>query len=185
MKHAILAICLAGAWEAQAAARHVLENDKVRIAFDGGGAVTELVDKRSAPSQNLIAHPLPGFWKLIFHRGRNLENVVEPQFQQYRFERAGDRLTIAADRLRMGGETLDIRLAFDVRLEGDEIRWTARVENRAPVTIVDFYFPQVGGVAGLGDARLTDDLIWPSQAGTRIRNVKATMRPRWNPQCRK
>jgi hypothetical protein len=159
-------------------AQHTLENDQLRLALDGSGALTELVDKQSAPGQNLIVQRLPGFWKLIFHRGRALENVVEPQRQQYRIERDGDALRISVDRLRFGAETLDIALRFTVRLAGDEVRWTARVENRAPVTIADFYFPQVGGFQSLGDARATDDLIWPSGAGLRIRNLKATMRPR-------
>lgn len=160
-----------------AATGHVLENEKIRIALNGSGGVTELIDKQSAPGRNLIAHPLPGFWKLIFHRGRSYENVIRPELQQYRFERAGDGLNMIADQLRFGAETLDIRVAFTLRLQGDEVRWTARIENRAPVTIVDFFFPQVGGVDSLGDAA-ADQLIWPQNAGVRIRNLKGALRPR-------
>jgi hypothetical protein len=170
----LCAVLVAGVARAQ----HVLENEKARIAFDNRAVVTELIDRQSAPRQNLISHRLPGFWKLIFHRGRAFENVVRPEDQQYRIERDGARLLISVDKLRMGGETLDIAVRFTVRLEGDEVRWTARVENRAPVTIVDFYFPQIGGIDSLGDARASDDLIWPSNAGTRIKHVKAGMRPR-------
>jgi len=160
----------------QAASSHVLENDRVRIAWNDNGAVTELVDKVSAPAHNLIARPLPGFWKLVFHRGVSYENVVEPQFQQYRFEKAGDRLKITVDKLRFGEETLDITLAFEVQLNGDETRWTAQVVNRAPVTIVDFFYPQIGGVDSLGDPALRDDLIWPRSGGVRYRNLKASLR---------
>ncbi len=140
--------------------------------------MTELIDKQSAPGRNLIAQRLPGFWKLIFHRGRSYENVVEPQVQQYRIERTGQQLTVTADKLRLEDETLDIRVVFTLRLEDDEIRWTARVENRAPVTIADFFFPQIGGISSLGDAGAADDLIWPNAAGVRIRNLKSTLRPR-------
>jgi hypothetical protein len=159
-------------------AQHVLENDKIRLAFDDRGALAELVDKQSAPQHNLVSNRLPGFWKLIFHRGRAYENVVEPEAQPYRFQRDHGRLEIFVDKLRYETEILDISLHFTVRLEGDEVRWTARVENRSPVTIVDFFFPQIGGIQSLGDAASSDDLIWPSHAGIRVRNVKGAMGPR-------
>jgi hypothetical protein len=156
--------------------QHVLENAQVRVAFDGKGALTELVDKQSAPGHNLIAERLPGFWKLIFHRGRAFENVVWPQEQSYRFENAGSRLNIAVDRLRFEGETLPISLRFSVWLDGDEVRWSARVENRTPVTIVDFFFPQIGGVESLGGAGTPpEELIWPAGGGTRIRNMRRAL----------
>jgi hypothetical protein len=155
--------------------QHVLENEKVRVAFDDKGALTELIDKQSAARHNLIVQRLPGFWKLIFHRGRAYENVVRAEDQVYRFRRDGARLKIAVERLRRGEETLDIALEFRVWLSGDEVRWSARVENRAPVTIADFFFPQVGGVDSLGDAASGDDLIWPANGGMRIRNLKRSL----------
>jgi hypothetical protein len=176
MKRIICAVTLLGT--VALAAEQILENDQVRIAIDGNASITQLVDKQSAPGQNLIARPLPGFWKLIFHRGRVYENVVEAKDQQYRMERSGDALRIMVDRLKFREETLDIRLTFTVRVQGDEVRWTARVENRAPVTIVDFFFPQVGGIEGLGAAKIPDQLMWPSGAGARIRNLKASLRAR-------
>jgi hypothetical protein len=160
---------------AQVASEYALENAKVRLALNGNGAVTQLVDKQSDARHNLIARPTPGFWSLIFHRGVSYENLVEPQLQRYRIERAGDRLTVTADKLRFRDETLDIKVTFEIRLQDDEVRWTARVENRAPVTIVDFYFPQLGGVDSLGDARRTDDLIWPRYAGMRVSNLKRSL----------
>jgi hypothetical protein len=171
VKRLLIALLLPGLCLAD----HVLENAQARIAFDEKGAVTELVDKQSAAGHNLIARRLSGFWKLIFHRGRVYENVVAPEQQQYRFAREGDRLVISVDRVRFEDETLPIQLRFTVRLEGDEVRWTARIENRSQVTVADFFFPQIGGIDALGGAG-SDDLIWPSAAGMRMRNVKASMR---------
>jgi hypothetical protein len=176
MKRLICAVILFGT--VAFGTEQILDNGKVRIAIDGNAAITQLVDKQSSPGQNLISRPLPGFWKLIFHRGRVYENVVEPQAQQYRMERSGDTLRIVVDRVKFREETLDIRLTFTVRVQGDEVRWTAKVENRAPVTIVDFFFPEVGGIDGLGAANTPDQLIWPASAGARIRNLKASLRPR-------
>jgi hypothetical protein len=145
------------------------------VSFDDKGALAELIDKQSAAGHNLIARKLPGFWKLVFQRGRSYENVVRAEEQQYRFRRDGAALEISADGLRFGEETLDIGLKCRIWLEGDEVRWRAWMENRAPVTISDFFFPQIGGIDSLGDAQASDDLIWPSYAGVRVRNLKRSL----------
>ncbi|WP_321473894.1 DUF6259 domain-containing protein [uncultured Paludibaculum sp.] len=166
----LMALPLAGAEVA-------LQNANLQIAFNEKGALTSLVDRRSAPARNLIAHPKAGFWKIVFQRGRSLENVIDPGQQTYRLEKNGNTIRIVADSLRYGGETLDIGLAIDVTLSEDEIRWQARIQNGSQVTISEFFFPEIGGIDTLGGPG-TDDLLWPQNAGARIRNVRSTLTPR-------
>lgn len=156
---------------------HTLENSQVRVRFDDRGGMTELVDKRSDATRNLISKPRAGVWKLIFQKGMSLENVINPDGQDTRVEPFGPGLRIVASKLRFCKEILNIGLEIQVRLDGDEIRWSATIDNRSDVTVSEFFFPQIGGVDRL-DSTGRDDLLWPSGSGIRIRNVKGTMRAR-------
>ncbi len=73
---------------------HTLENSQVRVRFDDRGGMTELVDKRSDATRNLISKPRAGVWKLIFQKGMSLENVINPDGQDTRVEPFGPGLRL-------------------------------------------------------------------------------------------
>ena len=173
-----MGLCLLGALSVfpirGIAAQYQLENEWLRLTFDDSGSLVELTDRQEKPERNLIVHPLPGFWRLIFHRGQALENAIRPEQQKYRFTRTGDTLEIAVDEMRFENESIDISATFRVRLEGDEVQWAATVVNRAPVILSELFLPEIGGIDGLGGEK-PDDLIWPQGAGRRVRNVKKAL----------
>lgn len=156
---------------------YTLENDRVRLSLNDNAAVIHLSNKQSAAPQNYIRKPLPGFWSLIFRRGASLENVVEASKQTHRIEQSGNELRVFVDKLRLGSETLDIRLRFTIQLNGDELSWRATVENRSDAQVTELFFPTIGNIATLGAANRTDDLIWPNSVGFRYQNVKSLFRP--------
>lgn len=174
---ALVALC-AFLTSAQAQPRlYTLENDRVRLSLDERASVVYLGNQQSAAPRNYIAKPLPGFWSLIFRRGASLENVVEAKAQTHRLEQSGNELRIFVDKLRYGNETLDIRLRFTIALNGDELSWRAKVENRSDAQVTELFFPTIGAIATLGATNATDDLIWPNSVGFRYQNVKSLFRP--------
>ena len=154
----------------QPAQEYRLENEKLLLVIDKNGAVRELRNKRSSPEVNYVSGQAPGFWHLIFRRGECWENVVRPEAQPYRVEKPGpDRLLLRVDRVRFRQEQLPIEIEFCIRLEGDELWWTAKVENHSSeLEITEFYFPEIGGLRTLGAKELKEYLYWPNGMGQRI-----------------
>lgn len=171
-----LAMALA-AGLAPAARAATMENDQVRVTVDTGGRVAELVNK-AWPHFNLIAHPAEGFWRLNLQKEKSLENIVWPDQQTYRVEQSADAITVSVDSVKMRDETLPIKLVFRITLAGNEVHWSATVDNHSGYTIADVYLPDLGGIGGLGQPDRHDDLYWPQGLGKRLENFSATLSPR-------
>ena len=154
----------------QPAQEYRLENDQLLLAIDENGSVRRLCNKQIHPEVNYLSGQAPGFWHLIFRRGKCWENVVRPEAQPYRIEKPGpDRLLLRVDRLRFRQEQLPIEIEFSIWLQGDELWWTAKVANRSSeLEITEFYFPEIGGVRTLGAKERKEYLYWPNGMGQRI-----------------
>lgn len=173
-----IGILLLAALPAPAPQSHTIENSSVRLAIDDAGSLIELVDLEASPPRNLIQGRPGSFWRLIFHRGRVLENLIDPAAQRYRIQRrGGNELVVTMDRLRHEDTELDVSVEFRIWLTGREIHWRARIDNRDRITIAELFFPEIQGIQQLesdGDA----DLIWPLGAGIRIRDIVGSLQPR-------
>ena len=172
----LLAICLQVLGFSQVS--HTISNEFVRLTIDQQGLVTELVDRHSGDDKNLITSTPGAYWRLIFHRGRVLENVIDPRLQQYRFEQvSGQELKVSLDKLRHEGRDLNVQLEFTIQLHGDEIHWQVKIHNHDEITVAEVFYPELQGVDGLGKGSITD-LVWPNGAGMRVRDLKRTLQPK-------
>jgi len=153
-----------------------LENAHVRIEIDDKARVVAMTNKLW-PAFNLIGKPTDGFWRLNLQKGRSLENIVWPKGQLYEVTKAGDVIEVSLKSVKLRGDTLPIQLKFRITLVNDEVHWSTKIDNQSDFTVAEVFLPELGGIAGLGDPELKDDLYWPEVLGRRIANFKQSLTP--------
>lgn len=160
---------LAGTPEAGGAA---LENAAVRLAVDGQGRLVELCNRRTG-TDYAGERPL---WRVFYRQGDvlDVEAVAPPSPPKITADARG--LAIRYERLAaLDGRPLDVRLELRARLKGpgDEVAWSAQVENRqAGITVTELQFPLVGN----GRYPADQALIWSAKGGQRYTNPRGVVR---------
>lgn len=148
---------------------YTLENDKLRFAIDENGTPVALVNKLADANRNYIDKLTQGFWRVIYRRGSSWENEVLPQAQRHEVQQpSDDTLQFVVRGVRCRNEIVPIQLAFTIRLQGDELVWTATIDNQSDVEVTEFFFPEVGSISGLADSSRRDELIWPEAMGAKV-----------------
>ena len=126
-----------------------LRNDKLQVTVDGRGRLTSI--KNLETGRDYAGGDY--LWRLYYDTQKAKEIEVLPDEQTPRISRRGDTITVIYDRLNATdfstreAVTLDMRLTLDITLEGDEVRFASKIENREPHTIVrELHYPLVGGM---------------------------------------
>lgn len=148
---------------------YTLENSRMRASFDDTGRLVGLVNVTNGC--NVIDKPAADSFRLVFKQGENWENVVFGHRQVFEVSQQGNRLEWTAKMLTTHDRTADIGLTLSVTLEGENLCFDARIANRTDALITDFIYPNVGAIKTL-DGSNAPTLLWPSQSGERITNVR-------------
>ncbi len=128
---------------------YTLRNDKIQISVDEQGRLTSI--------KNLLTgHDYAGgdyLWRLYYDTPKAKEIEVLPAEQTPRISRRGDTITLVYETLKATDFSireavrLDIVLQLDIMLEGDQVRFASKIENRQPHTIVrELHYPLVGNL---------------------------------------
>ncbi len=101
----------------------------------------ELVSEKRLASNFRLCVPLPDY----------LCNYVDGAKQEARRVAAtADRLDVEFSGLRAVKGEVPVDLSYSVRLDGDAVRFRARLTNRGPYPVSEFWFPRIGGWTGFG-----------------------------------
>lgn len=158
----------------------ILENSKLRVELDDFARITSLVDK--ATGVNIIDSPAEDPFMLILASERCKENIVFGHDQQLTCE--ADQLSahFKADRLkfdngRADAGYADLSLTLNIRLDGEDIIFTADLDNRTDMRVIDFEYPRVGIIKSLGDGK--PSLLWCDQPGHLYHNIGERLSKAW------
>ncbi len=148
---------------------HTLENRCLSLTFTAQASLCRLVNR--ATGRDYVAQPgVP--WKLIYSDDHCLEREITPEGQEAPKVSASAReivFTYTGLRTRRG--PLDVTLQFAVALHGeDETLWRVSIENRAPITVREIWFPWLRGIVSVGGDPTKDCLAWPAGCGQRVAN---------------
>ena len=136
----------------------VLENECLRTGFDERGRLVSLCDKRSG-GRELIDSPSPFSFLLNLADSNCFENLVFEEAQRISCEYDESRASF-----RMDGVTadcgaareplyLDVSLTLHVRLEGECLVFTAEIDNRTDMRVLDLEYPRIGVIKSLGNGK--------------------------------
>ena len=156
----------------------LLENERLLIELDAGGALRAVIDKRTG--RNYIEAP-PEFGRPLFRiilteiddRGHVLPGEIEldallASSCSLEKDASGTRLTVHY-RLIDG---LPIDVICNVTLDEDAplSRWTISVNNRSELAVKEIVYPVVHAVYQLGDSKYDDRIVIPRHDGHLVGN---------------
>lgn len=128
-----------------------LENASFSVALDpASGALSslrvkrndaELIGERRLMANFRLCVPLPDY----------LCNYVDGVGQKpARVERRGDQLLVEFAGVRSARGDLPVDLRYTIALDGDTLRFRAKLTNRSPYPVSEFWFPRFGGWTSFG-----------------------------------
>ncbi len=132
---------------------HILENELVRVTFDGNGNLLSLVNRKTG-REYVQPH---GLWRLIINEGESLEVEIRSDRAAGRVEIAGDSFRIEyRDLITHTGHKVDIGVRVTGKLAGEELQMDIELENRmaGDNLIRECHFP----VIALADG--SDEMIY-------------------------
>ncbi len=141
-----------------------LTNSYITAEFDSQGRLTSL---QKSGGENVIAAPAGDSFQMVFRMGTDWENTVFGREQSFEVEEGGNALCFRCKSVRAKRVEADIAVALRVALEGDQLLYTAEIENQADALVTDFTYPITGEVAGLGAGK-APALLWPNHCGAMV-----------------
>lgn len=151
----------------------VLENQYMRVELSERGRMISLQHKADG-GRELIEAPTPRSFFMNLADECCKEILVMEEKQEIVARGGGERASFTIERLvtepsfeKYG--VVDISLTLHVALEGDSLLFTADVDNRTDMYVLDFEYPCVGAIKSLGAGKPT--LYWPVQPGFLIMNA--------------
>ena len=144
-----------------------LSNQFITARFDGQGRLTAL---ERAGGPNIIAAPAQDSFQLVFRKDADWENTAFGREQAFQVEESGDALCFRCESLHTKRADAGISLALRVALDGDQLVYTAEIDNQADVLITDFTYPITGEIASVGTEK-APALLWPNHCGAMISNI--------------
>lgn len=151
----------------------ILENEKLRLELDESGRILSLENKAGG-KPNIIDAPTDSFF-MVLDDGQCKETLVFAHAQSFTATKvsataasftACDLLT---DNGRADAGRADISITLNIALAGDQVSFTADIDNKTDMRITDFEYPRIGVIKSLGDGKPT--LYWPGQPGKLIMNI--------------
>ena len=114
--------------------RYELANNRILLALDGEGRVTELDNRQTGHSY--ITAPGQAPWRMYYRRGTPVDGAldleIDPARQKCRVRQERGALVISCQTLTGGlprnGQTRDLRVSLEVRvtLDQDRLIWTGQ-----------------------------------------------------------
>ena len=158
----------------------LLENSKLRVELDGSARIISLTDKKTGV--NIIDSPAEDGFFLNLADSRCKENLAFGHDQTLTASQNGDTISFCTDRLKLDcGRTdelyVDFGLTLNVTLDGEDIIFTAELDDRAGMRVLDFEYPRVGIIKSLGDGK--PSLYWPEQPGRIYHNIGERLTRQW------
>jgi hypothetical protein len=164
---ALFAVCLFAA--AAPGAGVTLENADVRLSVDEHGNLTAMVNRHTGHNY-AAGKPL---WRMFYRQGDEFENDILPEQSRATVRREGETLVLRYQQVAASRGALAVELELTARLAGDEVRWAARLTNRAPGIIInELQFPLVGACNFKPDQAL----IWGAAGGQRFEKPREQIR---------
>ncbi|NLE12383.1 MAG: hypothetical protein GX628_01760 [Clostridiales bacterium] len=153
---------------------YILQNEYLRVSVNGNAALTSLCNLKG-DGKNVIDAPADeGFFAcLAFRETERFENFICGSRQSWKIVQEGNTITFSADRLIYSDGlsddcVADVSLILKIELRGEDLLFTADVDNRTDAYFTDFEFPRVGEIRTLGDGIPT--LFVPDASGMAITN---------------
>lgn len=158
----------------------LLENSKLRVELDGSARIISLTDKKTGV--NIIDSPAEDGFFLNLADSRCKENLAFGHDQTLIASQNGDTISFRTDRLKLDcGRTdelyVDFGLTLNVTLDGEDIIFTAELDDRAGMRVLDFEYPRVGVIKSLGDGK--PSLYWPEQPGRIYHSIGERLTRQW------
>lgn len=177
LRGALAALALLAATAVTAAPdSYTLRNDKLRVTVDDKGCLQSLRNLETGRDYAGGDY----LWRLYYDTQTAKEIEVLAAEQTPRIEQRGDTLTLIYDGLTANDFSLqqrvrtDMRLRLDITLEEDMVRFSSRIDNHEPHTIVrELHYPLVGSMPLPGDHKLlitdTGGQVFSDPKGTIMR----------------
>lgn len=152
-----------------------LTNSNIDFAVDAQGKLLKLVNRQTGHSY-LVA-PGHELWKMYYRTSDARELEIPAAKQKAEVRREGNALIIAYPALTgnvaLQGSSRPLNVAFSLRveLEGDQLLWTATIQNmetESGLEISELWLPWIYGIGNLGKGHEVDNLYWPEDGGRRI-----------------
>jgi len=151
-----------------------LEDDKLLAEFDGFGRIVRLENKASGKG-NIVSEPVDETFNMVCKKGQNWEAVVLPKEQVYRVTKEGNTIRTVVDKVKTYDTPNELTLSMTVTLKDGTLIYGAEIDNREKdLTVVEFRYPKIGITKSLGNEKKYD-LLWPEQAGLRLRNFRGAI----------
>ena len=148
----------------------VLANDSLSLGVDARGRLASLVNCRTGCEY--LQAPGLDLWRLVYRHPDDPETPVDAAAQPAVSVTAGaSRLSLHYPHLTdREGRALAAAVTVEIELRGEELVFTAAIENRASHVLTEFWFPMLGGLGSLGARGDACFLLYPESAGRRIRD---------------
>lgn len=158
----------------------ILENSKLRVELDDSARIISLVEKEVGV--NVIDSPAEDPFMLILASDRCKENIAFGGAQKLTASSDGTSACFHADRLKLDNGRDDagfaeLSLDLRVRLDGEDIIFTADLDNKSGMRVIDFEYPRVGVIKSLGDGK--PSLLWCDQVGKLYHNIGERLSKAW------
>ncbi|MGD0498492.1 MAG: DUF6259 domain-containing protein [Bryobacteraceae bacterium] len=166
--------------EGAAGGRFELSNDRVAVVLDSEGRLVELTNRQTGKSY-LAAAARHAPWRMFYRLNTPLDGALElgipTDGQKAQVRRNGASLELSyatlTGALPQSGKTRELQIGLLVRiaLQGDQLTWTARIENRESdkkLQVSEIWLPWIYGIGDMGMGPASDVLYWPSRGGRRV-----------------
>lgn len=144
-----------------------LSNELITAEFDGLGRLTSL---QKCGGENIIAAPAEDSFQLVFCKGTDWENTAFGGKQVFEVMQGENSLSFRCGKLHTKRMDADISVTLKVALEGDQLVYTADIDNREDALITDFTYPFSGEVGSIGLDKVPA-LLWPNHCGAMVSNI--------------
>ena len=160
---------------------YTISNSFISMTVDGRARLTALQNLRTGKG-NIISRPVSLF-RAVLINGENWEDVAFAGDAHLCIAAQGNTMTVRADRLTTRMGTQEILLTLTLRLDGEKVRFGARIENRSDTIVNDFYYPCIGAIKTLGEGR--PGLLYPNNYGEYHADIidELSARQTWDGQC--
>jgi hypothetical protein len=149
-----------------------LSSKNVNVTIDAQGNLVKLVNL--VTGHNYLASPGHELWKMYYRTSDARELEIPFDKQKANVSREGNALLIMYPSLignvalKSSSRALNIAFTLRVELEGDQLLWTATIQNNETepeLEISELWLPWIGGIGNLGKGREADKLYWPEDGG--------------------
>ena len=124
---------------------HTLKNNNIEVGITEDGCLATL---RNIKTGQNYANGLP-MWRLYFDTHAEKEQQVLAQSNKPEIEKKGNgsSITLRYKSLERNGKNVKIALELDVALEDNLVRFSSRITNNEPHTIIrELHYPLVGDI---------------------------------------